>query len=82
MFAYGRHTHTWRTRSFHFAIPLNPFRPRRWLAIELVKVSTDNIREEASREANLKVAARQQKPVDMRQQLEDHILRQVTRRYM
>ena len=82
MFAYGRHTHTWRTRSFHFAIPLNPFRPRRWLAIELVKVPTDKSREEASTEANLKVAARQQTPLEVRQQLEDHILRQVTRRYM
>ncbi|MDQ3929977.1 MAG: hypothetical protein M3328_12635 [Chloroflexota bacterium] len=82
MFAYGRHTHTWRTRSFHFAIPLNPFRPRRWLSIELVRIATDNSREEASTEASLNVAARQQKPLEMRQQLEDFVLRQVTRRSM
>ncbi len=82
MFAYGRHTHTWRTRSFHFAIPLNPFRPRRWLAIELVRIATDNSPDEASTEASLNVAARQQKSLEMRQQLEDFVLRQVTRRSM
>lgn len=82
MFAYGRHTHTWRSRSFHFAIPLNPFRPRRWLAIELVKMSTDKRRDEASAEANLKLDARRHKPVEMRQQLEDYVLGQVTRRSM
>ena len=81
MFAYGRHTHTWRSRSFHVAIPLNPFRPRRWLSVELVRLVTDN-KEEVSTEANLKVAARRQRPVEMRQQLEEHILRQVTRRSM
>ena len=82
MFAYGRHTGAWRTRSFHVAIPLNPFRPRRWLSVELVRIATDHNKEEVSTEANLKVAARQQKPVEPRQLLEEHILRQVTRRYM
>ncbi|MDQ3703806.1 MAG: hypothetical protein M3437_01035 [Chloroflexota bacterium] len=82
MFAYGRHTHTWRSRSFHFAIPLNPFRPRRWLAIELIKMSADKRTREASAEVSLKLDARRHKSVEMRQQLEDHILRQVTRRYM
>ncbi|HYP21868.1 MAG TPA: hypothetical protein VEY08_17495 [Chloroflexia bacterium] len=82
MFAYGRHTGTWRSRSFHFAIPLNPFRPRRWLSVELVRIVADKNREEASREANFKLADRQQRPVETRQLLEEHILRQVTRRYM
>lgn len=82
MFAYGRHTGTWRSRSFHFAIPLNPFRPRRWLSVELVRIVADKNREEASREANFKLADRQQRPVETRQLLEEHILRQVNRRYM
>lgn len=82
MFAYGRHTGTWRSRSFHVAIPLNPFRPRRWLSVELVRIVADKNREEASREANFKLAGRQQRPVETQQLLEEHILRQVTRRYM
>jgi hypothetical protein len=82
MFAYGRHTGTWRSRSFHVAIPLNPFRPRRWLSVELVRIVTDKNKEEASTEANLKLAGGPQRPLETRQLLEEHILRQVTRRYM
>ncbi|HEX8217975.1 MAG TPA: hypothetical protein VF914_02045 [Chloroflexia bacterium] len=82
MFAYGRHTGTWRSRSFHVAIPLNPFRPRRWLSVELVRIVADKNRAEASTEANLKIAGLQQRPLETRQLLEEHILRQVTRRYM
>ncbi len=79
MFAYGRHTHTLRSRSFHIAIPLNPFRPRRWLSVELVRVARDQ-NKEVSRAVRHNVSVEQQRPVEMRQLLEEHILRQVTRR--
>lgn len=81
MFAYGRHTGGWRTRSFHFAIPLNPFRPSRWLSVELVRIATDHNKEEVTTEANLSISS-PQRPVEPRQLLEEHILRQVTKRYM
>lgn len=82
MFAYGRHTHTLRSRSFHVAIPLNPFRPRRWLSVELVRLVASQNNKEASSAANHKVSDEQHKPVEMRQLLEEHILRQVIRSYM
>jgi hypothetical protein len=44
------------------------------LAIELVRMSADKLREEASDEVSLKLDARRHKPIEMRQQLEDYVL--------
>lgn len=82
MFTYGRHYTGWRIRTFHVAIPLNPFRPRRWLSVELVRLAPDTGKEETSGAGMAAVPPRQSRPVEPHQLLEEHMIRQAFRRYM